>query len=413
MIRQVGGIVKIRGPLLVMALMCLLAAAPPLGAEDGQIPPYRVLVFAPQIANYQARSPHVERLKNDLESRWPGGRVELRHFPPEALTRPELVSRTLMELADDARLRGLVLGEAPVGCLEGLARLRARRPDLQVIVIDPYESIDSMGKTAGLTLTLDHQARGLLYPALAQRMGADTLVYLSFHRHLNLPGFGQQYRVLNQAARDLALTLVSDLNAPDPESPSHSQQDIAAWLDQAVEKHLAQHGPNTAFAATSTAHSDLLTPIILRRGGILLPAAQSSLFPAYPEALGMAEEAENLFGRWPEMLAAVDEKYMALDPPGRFAVWAAPYPHTLMLAMTDLTVAAVENQEDIYSRANLDRALNRYAPSIKWRISGRMDYLQDRPTPQTLMLLQDSYWLGQGYQGLTELHVPAKYYRIK
>lgn len=409
-----------------LIIFALLLAGPllpgPARAED-DLPPFRVLVFAPQFSHYSENNTYSYLFKAELEKQWAGHQVELRSFPHSILTAPSDISRTLAELADDPLLRGVVLGEAPVGSINGLARLRAKRPDIYVIVIDPHEKIERMAQVATLTLSLNHTARGFLYPTLAHRMGARTLVYFSFPRHLALPGFGQQYRVMSQVTLDLQMIMVSDIKGPDPLDPACDLSTLEEYLTRAVRAYLDQYGPDTAFVTTSTTHSDLLVPIVMREGGAMLPAVQPSLLLGYPEALDMVEETRALFGQWRKLLGVMDEKIMArasqtglpdTQPPlGQFAAWTYPYPHTVMMAMTDLTVAAIAHQDDIYNRNNIDQALSRYSPGIKWQVSTQMDYLNDRLLPQALLLIQDTYWFGHGYQGFTQLNIPAKYYRIK
>lgn|GEM_PF-4423854 len=418
-----GGRTKWALALLLLGLAALVWAAPSLAEEKP--PAYKVLVFAPQFSHYKEGSVYAQLFQADLERHWPAGRVEMRFFPWDDLDDPAAISRTLADLAADPLIRGLVVGEAPVGAIDGVARLRAQRPDIYVTVIDPHEKMERMAKVATLTLALNHPARGFLYPALAHRMGARTMVYFSLPRYLSLPGFGQQYRIMTQATQDLNMIMVSDLDGPDP---LEQGQDIIAledYLEKAVRRYLDQYGPDTAFVATSTTHSDLLVPIVMREGGFMLPAVQPSLLLGYPEALDMVEETQALFGQWRKLLAAMDEKIMArqsrpdpgdpnaLPPTRGFAAWTYPYPHTVMLAMADLTVSAIEDQGDILKRENIDQALAKYSPGIKWQVSTQMDYLNDRLVPQALLLIQDTYWFGQGYQGFTQLNIPAKYYRIR
>lgn len=410
--------------LLLLVLGFLLRPSMVLADETPpQAPVYKVLVFAPQFSHYKEDNDYAPLFQADLEKRWPAGQVEMRFFPWEIMGYPADISRTLADLADDDLIRGLVIGEAPVGSIDGVARLRAKRPDIYVTVIDPHEKMERMAKVATLTLALNHPARGFLYPTLAHRMGARTLVYFSLPRYLSLPGFGQQYRIMTQVTEDLNMIMLSDLGGPDPLDQGYGIINLENYLEKAVRHYLDQYGPNTAFVATSAAYSGLLVPIVMREGGAMLPAVQPSLLLGYPEALDMVEETRALFGQWRKLLTAIDEKIMSMKPgpddsgaapPLReFSTWTYPYPHTVMLAMVDLTVKAIEDQGDIYNRDNIDQALSKYSPGVKWQVATQMDYLNDRLVPQALLLLQDTYWFGHGYQGFTQLNIPSKYYRIR
>jgi len=396
------------------ALLIMMGLFPAAGAfgQTGE-PAFKVIVLAPQVSHYTPGHDYAALFEDNLEKHWPGGQVELRYFPREATESPEVVSRTLVGLADDPKVRAVVIGEAPLGSIDGSARLRARRPDIFVIAIDPHEGLKPMSRIATLTMALNHQARGYIYPTLASRMGARSLVSFSFPSQIDLPIFAQQQRIMTQVTRDMGMILISDFNSPDPGDPYVTRAELETYLDNAVQRYLGQYGPNTAFVSTSTTHSDILVPIIMRRGGRMLPAVQSSLLLGFPEALDLMDEARTLFGQWRRLLALIDEKIIALNPPGQFAAWTYPYPHTAMLAMADTAVSAIEDQTDLYDLKTVTNVLEKYSPGVKWLVTTHMDYDTETLVPQVLLVIQDTYWFGRGYQGFTRLNIPARYYRIK
>ena len=397
------------GPLLLLAVILLGGPAPARAAEGGAS---RIVVFAPLTAHFSPDSAYREMFKNDLESRW-GGRVELRAFPDEFQKQQNQmeVRRTLEALADEPDLAAVIIGEAPVGCLDGLARLRTSRPDLYVFVLDPYESLEAIGKTASLTISLNQQARGVLYPTMAGRMGAENLVYLSFPRHQDIPFLSRQHRVLSAVAEDQGLALTSDFNGPDPLTASRA--DLEKYLTQTVANHLVLSGPGTVFMTTSSAYSELLAPIIAQKGGALLEPIQPSPLLGLPEALDLNAESLDLFGFWRRLLTALDEKFMETPPAGQFTTWAYPYPHTAMLAVVELATLAIDEQTDIYDLRNVSAALEKHSQGVKWQVTFHLDYVSDNVIPQVILLLQDTYWLGHGYQGFTRLNIPSRYYHIQ
>ena len=399
-------------PLAVLLLVLLAGPAlvrPALAAEDG-VP--KIVVFAPLTAHFTPDSPYREMFEDDLESRW-SGRVEMRTFDDDFQTQQNQIKvrRTLEDLADEPDLAAVIIGEAPAGCLDGLARLRTKRPDLYVFVLDPYESLEQIGKIASLTISLNQQARGFLYPTMATRLGAETLVYLSFPRHQDIAYLSRQRRVLSVVAGDLGLALVSDLNGPDPLTASRAE--VEKYLTGTVERHLELSGPDTAFMTTSSAYGELLAPIIARKGGALLEPIQPSLLLGLPQALNLSAESRDLFGQWRRLLTLLDEQVLENPPAGRFTSWTYPHPHTAMLAVADLAVAAIDEQADIYDLKNVAAALEKYSPGVKWQVTFHVDYVSDNVIPQVILLLQDTYWFGHGYQGFTRLNIPSRYYHIQ
>ena len=374
--------------------------------------PSKVIVFAPLTAHFTPDSEYFALFKKDLESRW-NGRAEMRTFLEEfqAPDNRLRIRRTLEALADDPAVAAVVIGEAPEGCLEGIVRLRTKRPDIYVFVLDPHESLEQTGKSASLTISLNQQARGFLYPTMAARMGAKALIYLSYPRSQDIPVLSRQYRIISAVTSDMGLTLASDFNGPDPLLVS--RDDLKKYLAQAVDRHLELYGPNTAFMTTSSIYSELLAPIIAQKGGGLLEPLQPSLLLGLPEALELVEESRDLFGYWHRLLTAQDEKYLENPPKGQFATWTSPYPHTAMLAIVDLAVGAIDEQTDIYDLKNVASVLEKYSAGVKWQVTFQMDYANDNVTPQVILVLEDTYWFGHGYQGFTRLNIPSRYYRIR
>ncbi len=384
----------------------------PLAAAE-EAGDFRVLLFAPQISQYTEESGYYRLFVADLETHWSSDQVELRFFPRELLTDPAAISRILEAVADEPQVRAVVIGESPDGCVDGLARLRAKRPDMFLVAIEPHEELEKVGRVATLTLALNHSARGFIFPTLAHRMGARTIVYFSTGRHQALPQFDRQFRILSQVARDMSLILVRAFDGPDPLLETTTRAHIEEYLSRSVSRYLDQYGEDTAFVTTSTTQYDLLVPIVMRQGGSLLDAVQPSPLLGFPEALDLVDEARDLFGRWRQLLTVEDERIMGSRPSGNFSVWAYPYPHTTMLAMVDLVISAVNLEADIYDLKNVNLALEKHAPGAKWLVSAYTDYRTDALVSQVVLVLQDSYWFGHGYQGFTRLHVPSKYYRIQ
>ena len=403
-----------KGMLRLAVLLAIIVWAglgrPALAAESGA--PSRVVAFAPLTAHFTPDSEYFELFREDLESRWPG-RVEMRTFLEEFQDPDNIhkIRRTLETLADDPSVAAVVIGEAPVGSLEGIIRLRTKRPDVYVFVLDPHESLEQTGKAASLTVSLNQQARGFLYPTMAARMGADCLVYLSYPRSQDIPVLGRQYRVISAVTHDMNLLLASELNGPDPLVASPS--DLESYLTRTVDRYLEIYGENTAFMTTSSIYSEMLAPIIARKGGALLEPLQPSLLLGLPEALDLADESRDLFGYWRRLLTTQDEKYLENPPRGQFASWAYPYPHTAMLAVVDLAVGAVDEQTDIYDLKNVASALEKHSAGAKWQVTFHLDYANDNVTLQVILVLEDTYWFGHGYQGFTRLNIPSRYYRIR
>lgn len=393
----------------ILLLASLILASVPAWA-DAPKSSYKVVVYSPQY-NHSSDQEYNELFRLDLAKYWPKELIELRHFQPDFLERKEDISADIAALADNPQVRGLVISEGLPGTLDGITRLRVKRPDIFVVVIDPHEDMETTSRVATLTVCLNSAAQGYIFPTMAGRMGARTLVYFSTPRHQAIAAIARQKRILAAASRDMGMIMVSDLSAPDPAEVSRDE--LKKFFEQAVDVYMERYGDDIAFLATSTVHNDILIPIVMARGGNVLEALQSSSLLGFPEALGLTREARNLFGLWHDILTLEDEKYMEMNPKASFTLWTYPYPHTVVLSMVNLIMDALEDRADIYDLRGVSLALEKYSPGVKWLVSTIMNYETNTVMPQTVLVLQDTYWLGHGYQGFTRLNIPTKYYRIQ
>ncbi len=396
---------------VIFLLFAVVAASGPAGADAPQNPSYKVVVYSPQYNHDSSNQEYNKLFEEDMGKYWDKKLLEVRYFRTDFVGYENEISAGIESLANDPLVRGLVIGEGLPGSLDGVTKLRTKRPDIFVVVIDPHEDLETTARVATLTVTVNNAARGYIFPTMAGRMGARTLVYFSIPRHQEVSFIARQKRILEAVSRDMGIELVTDIDSPDPALTR--REDIRNHFEDAVAGYLEKYGPDTAFMATSTVHNDILIPIIMERGGNMLEAVQSSTLLGFPEALGLAEEAGELFGLWHDLLTLEDEKYLETAPRAGFTLWTYPYPHTVVLSMVDMVVNALEERADIYDLKGVSLALEKYSPGVKWLVSTIMNYETNTVMPQAVLVLQDTYWLGHGYQGFTRLNIPTKYYRIQ
>lgn len=393
----------------ILLLACIMTLSAPLWAAEP--PPYKVVVYSTQYNHNYTDEEFNSLFKADLAKYWPEKIVQVQHFQSNFVGMEKQITADIEALADDPLVRGLVISEGLPGTLAGITALRVKRPDIFVVVIDPHEDLETTSRVATLTVTLNNAARGYIFPTMASRMGARTLVYFSIPRHQKISFIARQRRILSAVSRDMGMIMVSDLAAPDPTLAS--REELHEYFEQAIDTYMERYGDNLAFIATSTVHNDILMPLVMEKGGNMLEAVQSSTLLGFPEALGLTQESKRLFGLWHDLLTLEDEKYLAMQPKGNFTVWTYPYPHTVVLSMVDIVVDALEYRADIYDLKGVSLALEKYSPGAKWLVSTIMNYESNTVMPQAVLVLQDSYWLGHGYQGFTRLNIPTKYYRIQ
>lgn len=389
---------------LVVILSGFMATSPALAQVTDALN-HKIVVLAPQMWLY-TESEFAPHLKADLENRWPQHEVELRILAPETASQPQALKEYLSNLGQDKSLKALVLAESPVGSVEAFRSLKAQRPKLVLVALDPYEGVEPMSQVATLTLALNHQARAFLYPVMAQRLGAKSLVFFGLPEHGKRPELKRQRRVMEAVCQDLGLSLELDFNGP------AAADEAQAYLTKQMARYLELHGPQTTFVSSSSSYAEFLPALALRLGGNVLEPSQGSLMSGLSLALGLEAELSSNFGHWDTVLAQVDEKFIALKSPTQISVWAAPYPQTALLAVVEILISFFDQTADLSDFKALERLLEKYSPTARWQVTPVGTDLGESAISLAALLLQDSYWLGHGFQGLTRLKIPNRYYRL-
>ncbi|MDR1622136.1 MAG: DUF3798 domain-containing protein, partial [Synergistaceae bacterium] len=174
-----------------------------------------------------------------------GGAIEHLIHPNDFVSEMETTIDRLSQLADDPKMKVVVVNQAVPGTAEGFRRIRERRPDMVLLAGSPHEAADVVAAEADLVVNIDTVARGYLLVHTARELGAKVFVHLSFARHMSYETVSRFHAVLKAACEDLGLAFAAE-TVPDPASDvgaSAAQQYVLerfpAWLDQ--------YGQETAF----------------------------------------------------------------------------------------------------------------------------------------------------------------------
>lgn len=345
-----------------------------------------------------------------------GGMVTHVTYPDNFMQEMETTISQIVGLADDPKMKAIILVEGVPGTVEAFRRIRASRPDILLIANSPHEDPDIIANAADLVTNPDNVARGYLIVLAAKRMGADKFMHISFPRHLSYELLSRRRNVMAATAKDLGMEFI-DVSAPDPVSDvgvAGAQQYI---LEQ-VPNWLKQYGKNTAFFATNDAHTEPLLKRIAEDGGYFVEADLPSPTMGYPGALGIKFTDEEK-GNWPKILKKVEDTVVSKGATGRMGTWAYSYNFISAVALGDLAVTAIDNDQDVEEQKeyitdfdNVIAAYNACTPGATWNGSNYRD-VNDVEKENFFLLYQDTYVLGQGYLHMTDEKVPEKYFKIK
>ena len=338
-----------------------------------------------------------------------GGKIVHITYPDNFMQEMETTISQIASLADDPKMKAVIMGEGVPGTVEAYRRIREKRPDILLLTNSAHEDPEMVAEVVDLALETDIVARGHLIVLAAKQLGADKFMHISFPRHLSYEIISRRRNIMKETAKDLGMEFI-DMSAPDPVSDvgvAGAQQFI---LEQ-VPNWLEKYGQNTAFFATNNSHTEPLLKRIAEKGGYFIEADLPSPTMGYPGALGIKfDESEK--GNWQAILKKVEKSVIDANGTGRMGTWAYSYSFTGVLSLTDHAMNVIEGKCEMLDFDAFIETLKANTPGAGWNGSYYVG-VDGVEKENFLMIYQDTYILGKGYLHMTDIEVPEKYFEIK
>lgn len=347
-----------------------------------------------------------ERLVQEYGAVRDGGMINVVTFPDNFSAEMETVINQILSFADDPLMKAIICSPAVEGSVEAFRRVREMRPDILLMGSTPHEDPAMISDVSDLCLYSDIVSRGYVSAWVAKELGADTIVYITFPRHMSHALIGRNRDIMKVAAEDLGLKFIQ-VSAPDPASEvgiAGAQQfvleKVPAWIDE--------YGTQAAFLATVQGHQEPLIRRVLEKGALFLADMNPSPSIGWPGALGVKFE-ESDRGDWPKILKKVEEAVVNGGNAGRMETWAFGSIFPYGVGLGEHAINVIEGKSELLNTDDIMGALAKYTPGAEWNYSLLVD-ANDVTRENYLLCYQDSYILGKGYLKTSDLEIPEKYY---
>ncbi len=338
-----------------------------------------------------------------------GGMIQHLTYPDNFMEEQETTISVIAGLADDPLMKAIIVNQAVPGTTEGFRRVKERRPDIICIAGEAHEDPAVIASVADLVCNNDFVSRGYLIIRTAHELGCDTFVHISFPRHLSYETMSRRVAIMRATCEELGMKFVME-TAPDPTSDvgvAGAQQYILektpAWIEQ--------YGQNTAFFCTNDAHTEPLLRQLIEYGGYFIEADLPSPLMGYPGALGIDLSAEA--GDFPAILAKVEQSIVEKGGAGRFGTWAYSYGYTVSAGLGQHAINVVNGDSELLKLSDVMAAYNKYTPGAQWGAANYTNADTGVALRNMYLVYQDTYIMGKGYMGITDVEVPEKYYTMK
>lgn len=396
------GCFTVKLKLVFPALLAFVLSVVPAGAEA----PFHIGIMTGTVSQSEDSLRGAELMLERYGNSSEGGMITHVTYPDNFMSEMEVTIGQLVGLADDPKMKAIVVNQAVPGTAEAFRRIRERRSDILLLAGNIQEDPAVVTAAADIAVNGDDISRGYLIPLAAKKLGAKTFVHISFPRHMSYETLARRRAVMEEACRDLGMKFVFE-TSPDPTSDvgvAGAQQFILeklpAWLEQ--------YGKDTAFFCTNDSQREPMLKRIAECGGYFVESDSPLI---YSGALGIDLSQER--GDWPALLGKIERVIVDAGQGGRMASWAYSIDYTCSVALTGFARKVLEGKAKVDNVRELMNCFTEATPGVGWNSSYYTDAGTGVRNRKLVMVYEDTYVFGRGFLGMTEVDVPEKYFRIK
>ncbi|MDR1042213.1 MAG: DUF3798 domain-containing protein [Deltaproteobacteria bacterium] len=316
------------------------------------------------------------------------------------------VTEALSELATDPLVKVIVANQAVAGTAEGFRRVKEFRQDILLFAMESREDPQLIAGAADLAVSVDFARSGYLIVKAARDMGADSLVHVSFPRHLASESHRRRLAVMRAAGSELGVR-ITELTAPDPADPEVGAAAARDAVTAAFPGWLAENGPNAAFFATNDSHAEELVGLVVRGGGIFVHQDIPGPVLGYARAFGLDPRVYGF--RWEDYFRDLEARAVAAGASGRLGAWVYPLGFCESAGAADFGRRVLMGEAQAGDIDAFLESLSRFSGDMAWKGEFLTGRASGKPIYNYFLVYGDTYVLGRGYLGLLDVNVPEQY----
>lgn len=374
-------------------------------SASGEEAPFHIGIVTGTVSQAEDEQRGAEALIAKYGDADEGGYIKHLNYPDNFMQEQETTIQQIASLADDPLMKVIVVNQAVPGTTAAFNQIREKNPDIILLAGNSQEDTAMIESAADLVVDPDNVNRGYLIPLAAQKMGAKTFVHVSFPRHMSIELLSLRKDIMEATCKKIGMKFVME-TAPDPMSDvgiTGAQQFILEKMPAWVEKY----GKDTAFFVTNDAQTEPTLKMVAELGAIFVEQDLPSPILGYPGAFGI--ELKDVAGNWPEILKRVEKTVVEKGGGGRMGTWAYSFGYTTTEALAEFGKQVVEGTMSLDNMEDLIKAYELYTPGAAWNASSYVDRVSGETKDNHKLVYQDTYVLGQGYLGMTDVEVPDVY----
>ena len=146
-----------------------------------------------------------------FQKKYGADKVTLAIYPDNFTDEFETTVGVMTGLADDPKMKAIVVNQAVEGTDEAFRRIKEKRPDILCIAGETFDVFEEMGSVADLVVNNDFVSRGYLMIRTAHELGCDTFVHISFPRHLSYETYARRVNIMKAACDEFGMKFAIDV----------------------------------------------------------------------------------------------------------------------------------------------------------------------------------------------------------
>ena len=358
-----------------------------------------------------AQSEDDRRGAEAFQKKYGADKVTLAIYPDNFTEEMDITVQTIANLADDPKIKAIVVNQAVEGTIEAFKKVKEKRPDVLCIAGETFDVFEDISDTADLVVNNDFVARGYLMIRTAHELGCDTFVHISFPRHLSYETYSRRVNIMKAACEEFGMNFAME-EAPDP-TTEVGVPGAQAYITEHVPEWVAKYGSNSAYFCTNDAHTEPLIKGLMENGGYFIEADLPSPIMGYPGALDL--DITGATGDFEEITKEVEAAVVAGGGAGRFGTWTSSYGFTNSAGLAEHARNVILGNSELTDLNDIISAYRIYTPETEWNGSKFTNASTGEVMDNVFLVYQDTYIFGDPghYMGVTKVKVPEEYFTIE
>lgn len=358
-----------------------------------------------------AQSEDDRRGAEAFRDKYGANEVTLAIYPDNFTEEFDTTVQTIVNLADDPKMKAIIVNQAVEGTVEAFRIIKEKRPDILCIAGETFDDFEDINGVADLVVNNDFVSRGYLMIWAAHQLGCDTFVHISFPRHLSYESYARRVNIMKEACEEFDIEFVME-EAPDP-TTEVGVPGAQAFITEHLPGWVEKYGRNCAYFCTNDAHTEPLIKGLMEEGGYFIEADLPSPIMGYPGALELDLTGYN--GDFTKIMKEVEAAVVAGGGAGRFGTWTSSCGFTNSTGLAEHARNVLLGKSRLTDLSDILSAYKIYTPETEWNGSNYTNAETGDVLDNVFLIYQDTYIFGDPghYMGTTKVEVPEKYLTVK